>query len=194
MSKTSKFGLFSALLYLLMIAGCSTTPQAALDQANNGTYLITAMQGEISKFRLEEAAIGKLRLDALRQAQLKLARMDNVTADDDRLYAAAGRKSIPEHFTKIIGLVDARASDEKGLNEKIVTINKAFDNLLTPLPDGTKELGDAQKTMAILGNELSSEDRLRIFRDFAKDIKNSIDENKKKIEDAKESAPVLKDD
>ncbi|CAH1081237.1 hypothetical protein [Candidatus Nitrotoga sp. 1052] len=179
-----------ALTVALLLSGCSTTPQVALDQANNGTHLMTAMQGEISKFRAEEAIIGKVRVNNVREAQKKIATMDSITADDDRIYAAAGKKAISEHFEQIISLVDARAKDEQALNDRIASINKTFDNFLIPLPDGTKDLAGAQNALAILGNELSSEDRLKIFANFAKDVKKSVDENKKKIEAAKNAAGI----
>jgi hypothetical protein len=151
---------------------------------------MTAMQGEISKFKAEEAVIGKARVDNVREAQKKIATMDSITTDDDRIYAAAGKKAISEHFSQIISLVDARAKDEQALNDRIASINKTFDGLLAPLPDGTKELAAAQKALAILGNELSAEERLKIFANFAKDVKKSVDDNKKKIEAAKNAAGI----
>ncbi|MFL6659803.1 MAG: hypothetical protein ACJ8GW_17105 [Massilia sp.] len=147
------------------------------------------MHGEINTFKAEQAAIAKLRVDAIKQAQINMARMQNITADDDRMYAAAGKRNIADNLSTIIGLVDARAKDEQVLDAKIAEIDKTMGGLLTPLPSIDRELRDAQQSLAVLGNEQSSSERLRIFAGFAKEIKASVDANRKKIEDAK-SAPV----
>jgi cob(I)alamin adenosyltransferase len=189
MISTHKLALFFLWPLCLLLAACSSTPQAALDQANNGTSLMLAMQGEIAKFKTEQAAIASLRIDTIRQAQTNLARGQMITADDDRIFAIAGKKNISDNLSVITGLVDARDKDERALNDKTLEINKSLGGLLTPLPVIDKELKEAQKSLAILGNELSSEERFKIFSAFAKDIKKSVDANKKKIEEAK-NAPV----
>jgi hypothetical protein len=188
MSAMARLGLAAILLAAAFLAGCANTPQPALDQANNGTYLMTALQAEIGAFRANEALVGELRVAAVRDAQIRIARMESNTADDDRIYLAAGKKAVSDNFAKIVGLVDARAKDEKSLDDKVAAIDKAFAELLAPLPDGSKELAEAQKSLAILGNELSTEERLKTFAGFAKEIKKSVDENQKKIDEAKKNA------
>jgi hypothetical protein len=192
MNMTPKTGLILAIAAILPTCGCSTTPQAALDQANNGTYLMLAMQGEIQKFRAEEATISRLRVDALLQARLDLERKANIRADDDRLYAAAGKTAISANMPKIIALADARAKDDMALNATEEEINKSIAELLSPLPDMTKELENSKKSLAILGDDLSPAERLRIFANFAKDVKGSVDANMKKVEDAKQAAGAPK--
>jgi hypothetical protein len=192
MNMTPKTGLILAITAILLTCGCSTTPQAALDQANNGTYLMLAMQGEIQKFRAEEATISRLRVDALLQARLDLERKANIRADDDRLYAAAGKTAISANMPKIIALADARAKDDMALNATEEEINKSIGELLSPLPDMTKELENSKKSLAILGDDLSPAERLRIFANFAKDVKGSVDANMKKVEDAKQAAGAPK--
>lgn len=178
---------------VFVLSACSSTPQAALDQANNGTSLMLAMQGEVARFKAEQAAIASLRIDTIRQAQTNLARGQQITADDDRIYAAAGKKNISDNLTKVTALVDARAKDEKVLNDRIQEIHKNLSGLMTPLPSVDKEMKEAQKSLAILGNELSSQDRFKVFAAFAKDIKKSVDTNKKKIDEAK-NAPLAPND
>jgi hypothetical protein len=56
----------------------------------------------------------------------------------------------------------------------------------------TKELENSKKSLAILGDDLSPAERLRIFANFAKDVKGSVDANMKKVEDAKQAAGAPK--
>jgi hypothetical protein len=128
----------------------------------------------------------------LLQARLDLERKANIRADDDRLYAAAGKTAISANMPKIIALADARAKDDMALNATEEEINKSIAELLSPLPDMTKELENSKKSLAILGDDLSPAERLRIFANFAKDVKGSVDANMKKVEDAKQAAGAPK--
>jgi hypothetical protein len=180
-------GGLAALLALL--GGCASTPQPALDQANNGAALTMALQAEVQKFRQSQTVILQARLAGVRKLQAQIARYEIDSGFDARVLAAAGKTEAIAMHQALIELSDSRIQDEQALAAKLAELNDAFDKLLTPLPDTTKELAAAQKALATMGDQLPVKERFKIVSDFAKSVQKSIEDNKKKIDDAAAKAP-----
>jgi hypothetical protein len=170
------------------VLGACATPQAALNQANNGATLMAALQAELREFRQVQANVAKGRIDSVRRQNTLLATYDADAAFEERVQRAAGRDDQLRLYEALRNLADSRAKDEADLQAKLAEFDAAYAKLLSPIPDPGSNLGTAQQTLAVLGEELSFQERAKMAADFAKEIKKSIDENKKKIDAATAAA------
>lgn len=173
------------------LTGCGT-PQAALDQANNGAALTMSLQSELQNFRAVQANVAKARIDSVRKQSIMLATYDADAAFDERALKVAGKDDALKLYTTLKELADSRGKDEQALNAKITEMDESFSKLLSPLPDATQKLTATQKALAVLGSELSAKERIVLVASFAKSIKQTIDDNKKKIDAAAYAAPDAK--
>lgn len=188
MKTSNKIITGQTVLSVLILGGCATTPQGALDQANNGAALTMSLQAEIVRFRSIETTVMKARVALIKEQQISLAQYDSLRAFDDRIATAAGNGGPKTLETQLSDLADSRQKDEAALNAKIADLTATYDKLLTALPDPSGNLTATQKALAKMGDQLSVKDQISIVASFAKGIKQSIEDNKKKIEDAKVSA------
>lgn len=171
------------------LGGCAT-PQAALDQANNGAALTMSLQAEIQKFRSVQSEIARARVESIRRQQVQLATYESDSAFDERILRLAGKSEALSLYTTLKELSDSRLKDELSLKARLAELDESFTKLLAPLPDLTAKLTATQAALAILGEELSAKERIELVSIFAKAIKKTIDDNKKKIADAAAATPV----
>jgi chromosome segregation ATPase len=170
------------------LAGCATT-QAALDQANNGTALMMSLQAEVQKFRSVQSDVARARVESIRRQQVVLATYESASGFDDRVLRLAGKTDEFSLYSTLKDLADSRIKDEQALKARLEELDESFSKLLTPLPDLTEKLAAAQKALAVLGDELSAKERIELAATFASAIKKTIDDNKKKINDAATDTP-----
>lgn len=183
-----------ALGFLLLIAGITTlqgcnTPQALLDQANQGASLSLSLQTEMANFRAVQAAIAQQRLDSIRTQLSSIATLQSETDFEERLRKAAGTATTAALYSELRTLTDSRMADEKQLQQQLLQIDTDLAKLTSPLPDTAQALGNTQKALAVMGDELPVKSRLDAVAQFAGDIKKSIEDNKEKIEAAKGNSP-----
>jgi chromosome segregation ATPase len=178
-----------ALLLTLFVAGCAT-PQAALDQANNGAALTMSLQAELQNFRAVQATVAQGRIDSVRRQQAALASYEADSAFDERVLRLAGKGEALALHTTLKDLADSRQRDEQALLARLAEIDATFAKLLQPLHEATPKLKAAQEALAALGQQLTVQQRLDIASAFAKEIRKTIDENKKKIDAAQAAAPA----
>jgi hypothetical protein len=163
----------------LVLSGCAT-PQDALDQANNGAALTAALQAELREFRRVQANVAKGRIESIRRQTTLLATYDADAAFEARVQKAAGRDDQLKLYNTLRDLADSRAKDESDLQAKLAQFDSIYAKLLSPLPDPDNMLNTAQETLGVLGEQLSFQERAKMAADFAKTVKSTIDENKKK--------------
>ena len=174
------------LFIVTALAGCST-PQVALDHANQGVTLTTALQKELAEFERRQTVIESLRADVIRsdkKAALE-ARREFVIAD--QLFVLLGQQSRLASYRELGDLADLRAkaiADEKTAADDFA---KALDSTKAPLPPAGAKLAETGKALGALGTELSSAERLGIVTSFLSDVKAEVDKNKKKA-DASQAA------
>jgi len=178
-----------------MISGCAT-PQAALDQANNGAALTAALQGELREFRQVQANVAKGRIESIRRQTTLLATFDADAAFEERVQKAAGRDDQLKLYSALRDLADSRAKDDADLQAKLAEFDAVYAKLLSPLPDPGNKLQTAQEMLGVLGEQLSFQERSKMASDFAKTVKSAIDENRKKaaaaVAAAEAGAPGVK--
>lgn len=171
----------------LVLGGCST-PQPLLDQANHGATLTLALQAELAAFRGTQAEIAQQRLDSIRRQLASLATYQVESDFDDRLRRLAGGGA-QTLYADLRTLADSRGGHEAALAKQLADIDADLAKLLAPLPDTAQGLAATQKALAVLGEELSSKDRLAAASRFARTIKAAIDDQRDKIDAARQATP-----
>ena len=172
--------------------GCST-PQALLDQANHGATLAMSLQTEMTNFRAVQADVAQHRLDSVRRQLASLASYQIESDFDERLNKLAGTATTTQLYTDLRSLADSRGADEQLLAQQLAQIDADLAAMWLPLPDTAQGLATTQKALAVLGDELSVSDRVKVTSSFARQIKAGIEDNRKKIEAAQANtspAPV----
>lgn len=172
-----------------VLVGCAT-PQAALDQANNGAALTVSLESELRKFRSVQATIAQARIDSVRRQRTRLATYDSDAAFEERVKRVAGNTATLQLYAELKELSDSRAQDERELQKQLTELDADFAKLLSPLPDTTPALTASQGALLKLGKQLSYKERINLTAAFVKAVKKSIDENRKKIDEAIDAAPV----
>jgi hypothetical protein len=106
---------------------------------------------------------------------------------------AASKSEALQLYTALKELSDSRAQDAKQLQDKISSMDTAFEKLLDPLPEATKDLTATQKALAVLGEELSTRERIATTAAFVKEIRKTVEENREKIREAEKTAAGASD-
>jgi hypothetical protein len=171
------------VLAAALLSGCAT-PQAALDQANNGAALTQSLQAELQQFRTLQISIAKARMESVRRQQAVLASYEAESAFDERVLKLAGKNQALGLYASLKELADSRIRDEQALTARLAELDDTLAKLLVPLPEPTAKLNTTQETLAVLGHQLSAQQRLSLAAGFASEIKKAVDDNKKKIDAA----------
>jgi hypothetical protein len=175
--------LLTALALALGLAACST-PQPALDTANNGAALSAALEAELREFRRVQAVVASHRIDSIRAQRKQTARFQSDADFGDRVLVASGQDDRTALYLKLRALSDSRIKDEKDLAASNAAIDATLAKLLTPVPEGAEKLKPVEEAFAAMGQELSAADRAKIVYSFGKEVKKAIDDNAEKIRQA----------
>lgn len=181
--------LIVAALTALLCAGCSTPPPV-LDQARNTGALTAALQGEVQEYRRVQALIAQQRVDNIRVQLASVARNEMRTTYADLLDETVGTTEQKVLYRQLLELVNAYAELDQTHEAKLKRIDDQLSKVLSPLPDTNSKLAAAQKAVIPLSEDLSSSERLTTLTQFAKAVKEGIDEAKKKIDDAQKATPT----
>ena len=185
----SKFYRWVPLLAAVVLSACST-PQAALDQANNGAALTASLESELREFRRVQAEIAKARIESMRRQNTRLATYEVDAAFEGRVQEVAGKTGQSQLYAKLKELADSRVKDEKDIQAKLAKADESFAKLLSPLPESSGKLTATQQALMTLGEQLSYKERIELTASFVKTIKKSVEDNKKKINDAEAATPT----
>jgi hypothetical protein len=172
-----------------LCAGCST-PAPVLDQARNTGALTAALQGEVQEYRRVQALIAQQRIDNVRVQLDQVARNDMRAAYTDLLDEAVGNTEPKRLYRQLLALASAHAELARAHEAKLKGINEQLSKVLAPLPDTNAKLAATQKAVIPLSEELSAGERLSALTQFAKAVKDGIDEARKKIDEAQAATPV----
>lgn len=180
----------AALLGLLLaaVSGCGT-PQAALDQANNTAALSMSFAKEVENLRATQARIARDRLASLEDLNSSISKFDVDTRWRNDIQELAGRGDRLKLMATLKKAADARGTYEAELQNTLEAQRKANAELVSPLPSQHAALTELAEKLGILGEELSHRERLDILSAFARDVKQSVDENRLKIKEAQDNQP-----
>lgn len=157
--------------------GC-TTPQIAMDQANNGVRLTQGLQEELARYDTFMKASAERRIAAIQRIEEGAIRNIRERAMDDYLDQSSGRSTtwmasaqrMHEASQKYASLL---ADEEKSRQELVDRLAAVTKDLPTP----GQKLGAVQKAMADLGTELSAKERFAIVQKFIGESKDIIKQN-----------------
>lgn len=159
---------------LCTLAGCGSTPQAALDQANHGAALTAALEAELRTLRSVQAEVAKGRIESIRRLNTSRATLDAEGDFDERVQDAAQKPAHAQLTKTLTALGESRASDEQALQEALDKADQAYATLLSPQPDPSGQLQATQRALMALSEQLSVRERLALSAKFAKNVRQAI--------------------
>ena len=171
------------------IAGCKT-PQAALDQANNGAALTLSLQAQMAALHGTQATIAKNRIESIRRLNARVLNYKVASAFDDRVRMTASGSAEAQLERDLRALADSLAQDHSELARSLASLDANMSSLLQSVPVQTAQLSATQKAMAALGQESSLQHRVQVIAEFATTVKKTIDKNMEKSDAAAGSAPT----
>lgn len=158
------------LAVLVILSGCST-PQVALDQANNGVSLIQKLQNELQRYKTSSKLSSERRLGIIDQ-------LDTSTSNTALIHSMEQYRLSKAGLSDVLAARDRLRDDSDTLAKQIADRKKAqqdratrLADLVKGLPTPTEKLGEAQKAMAELGTELSASERVAIVTKFLEQAK-----------------------
>jgi hypothetical protein len=166
-----------------LLAACST-PQVALDQANHSAKLVSLLEMQLAEFRRVQSASEQARLDSLRRQRAALIAIDSAAQLDISASKSAGDTIREALASKMLSDADGVSAVHARAASAKETYDERLSALLSPLPATTAAMTEVQAKMAAMGTEIPREKRYAEFLTFAKDIRDNIEANKKKIKDA----------
>ena len=176
---------------VVMLAAC-TTPQAALQQANHTTSLMAELDRELAAFRHTRTVAEQAQRESIQDQQKALAEARVLSGPWIRSRTSAGDKAPAELMQKLIADAEALATDETEAANALKANDEAVAKLMTPLPGTNTALTKAQTNMALMGEELPAATRAVELRKFAQAVRDNIDANRKKIDEAQAAAAAKK--
>jgi hypothetical protein len=174
------------LLVAAMLMGCST-PQVALDHANQGVTLTTSLQKELAEFERRQAVIEGLRGDIIKSDKKTVLELRRDFVIADQLFVLSGQQGRLASYRELGELADVRAKAIAGEKAAAEAFAKALDATSVPLPPARAKLAETGKALGALGTELSAAERLSIVTTFLSDVKAEVDKNKKKADDSQKA-------
>lgn len=175
-------------LAVALLAACST-PQIAMDQANNGVKLTQQLQQEIERYQRHTKASAERRLEVVRAQEANALQRARITGfatfikskSDIDAPAASSARTIQEAHDKYAALVAEEEKGQQELAQRLAAVAK-------DLPSPSEKLSAVQKALAALGTELSPKERAAIVTKFLKEAKDIVDRNVKAAEPAASAA------
>ena len=171
----------------LALCGCST-PKPAMEQANHGVGLIAQLESSLTEFRRVEKNSLDARAESLLAQRKAIAFIDREKQRDLQARVAAGDKlsaTLIDNLvanTEGLALSQAEYTDSNARNEAEVAA------LLAPIPNTRSATATAQARLAEMGEELGWDIRRSELQAFIKAVKDSVEDGKKKIEEAEKKA------
>lgn len=175
------------MLAMVLLSACAT-PKPALDEANHGVALIAELEKSLAEFRRIETNSLNARAESIRDKKNAIALVEKTLARDMRTRAAAGDQASVKLYSSLIDSADAIAKEDAEYQAAIARNDATIAALLTPLPSTKEATSTAQAALADLGKELTPDERRAELIDYFKYVKASVQEARKKIDEAEAAA------
>ncbi|KQV47544.1 MULTISPECIES: hypothetical protein [unclassified Duganella] len=171
----------------LALCGCST-PKPAMEQANHGVGLIAQLESSLTEFRRVEGNSMKARADSLLAQRKAIAFVDREKQRDLQARVAAGDKLSATLIDNLVANTEGLALSQAEYSDTNARNEAAVAALLAPITDTRSGTSTAQARLAEMGEELGWDIRRSELQAFIKAVKDSVEEGKKKIEEAEKKA------
>ncbi|SFF56728.1 hypothetical protein SAMN05518865_101585 [Duganella sp. CF458] len=175
------------MLAALALCGCST-PKPVMEQANHGVGLIAQLESSLTEFRRVERNSMKARADSLLAQRKAIAFVDREKQRDLQARVAAGDKLSVTLIDNLVANAEGLALSQAEYSDTNARNEAAVAALLAPVPDTRSGTAAAQARLAEMGEELGWDIRRSELQAFIKAVKDSVEEGKKKIEEAEKKA------
>lgn len=169
------------------LAACNT-PQAALDQANHTTKLMSQLEIQLEQFRAVTSAAEQARLAMIENQRQVLARQQMSAKLQDIVKKSAGDTVEGPAREKLLAAADFIAGYDSSLDRSHKADQERLGGLLAPLPSTAASMNASQVAAAKMGTELPLNTRLNELAAAAKDIKGSVAQDVDKLKQAKANA------
>ncbi len=171
----------------VLLSACST-PQPALDQAQHGVSLIAELESNLAEYRRLQGVSQAARHAAIRMQRDAIGETEVIARRDARARAAAGDKQTVDLAEGLIAHADAIAADDAAYLANQAADQAALASLLAPIPSTRSATTDAQAALAVMGDQLTAEQRREELKGWIKEIRKNVAENRDKIEKAEAEA------
>ncbi|MEJ8836809.1 hypothetical protein [Ramlibacter sp. AN1133] len=170
-----------------LLAACAT-PSVVLEQARHTAGLAGQLELELKEFNRVQAvaADARLRSIARQEANIQLVAGQGRIAQAAR--AANGDTGVAKLQSRLVAVTTVTAEVDMDTAGAARRLDTELEALLVPLPSSSDKLLAAQKAVAQMGVELSPGERLAETRAFVKTIRESVEANRKKIDEAEAAA------
>lgn len=172
---------------LLAVGGCST-PKPAMEQANHGVGLLAQLESSLAEFRRVEGNSMKARADSLLAQRKAIAFVDREKQRDLQARVAAGDKLSATLIDNLVANTEGLALSQAEYSDTNARNEAAVAALLAPIPDTRGGTSIAQARLAEMGEELGWDIRRSELQAFIRAVKDSVEDGKKKIEEAEKKA------
>ncbi|HEY0062002.1 MAG TPA: hypothetical protein VGC21_07765 [Telluria sp.] len=172
------------LMGLSLLSAACSTPQVAMDQANNTVGLLSQLDQELAGLRQVQERIAEQSLASLRKIELRAGRGSADTAARVRLHRVAKDPLGPALFETVRDSADALANERDQAHTEAKALDARLAALMQPLPQSTQSIAAVQLPLAAMGTELSHQTRFAESRQFFDEVKAAVEANKKKIAEA----------
>ena len=173
--------LVSALAVVL--SGCST-PNPALEQANHTTALMGGLETELQILRRVAGASAEARQESMREQKLAIVNAKLLSGPRIRARISAGDVATQMMVDRMLADTDAIAADEAAASSALAANDAEIEKIMTPLASTSALMTQAQAKMAVMGTELPARTRAVELFAFVKAVKENVDQNRKKIDEA----------
>lgn len=177
---------FILLACLMLLSGCST-PQVALDHADNGVSLLTGLQTELRNYESRQAAIDEIRKRVILSDKSVSRVQTDKNLINDELYSLSGKSAELSAHRQLRNLADIRVKQVGDAAAMEKADKEVLDKLMQPLPPIQERLTASRKAMADLAQELSFADRLKVANSFLAEVKAEVEKNETAANDATKS-------
>ncbi|MGW8394706.1 hypothetical protein [Pseudoduganella sp. HUAS MS19] len=171
----------------LALGGCST-PKPAMEQAHHGVGLVAQLESSLTEFRRVERNSLNARAESLLAQRKAIAFIDREKQRDLQARVAAGDKLSSTLIDKLVANTEGLALSQAEYSDTNARNEAAVAALLAPIPDTRAATSAVQAKLAAMGEELGWDIRRSELKAFIKAVKDSVEEGKKKIEEAEKKA------
>jgi len=179
--------LVSVLSVPMLLCACATAPEA-MQQANHTVKVMALMEQEEAAFRSVMQQAETARKDSMTRQKASLERFKASAALDEQARISAGDTRGAALRDQLIANANEVARVKAQAQTVPADYSKQLDQLLKPLPSSASTLSEAQSKAAAMGQELSTSTRREELEVFLKGIRDSVKENRERIEKAKTDA------
>jgi len=173
----------------VLVSACST-PQAALDVANNTAGLVGEMDKELREFRRVQATLNRDRRDLVREQAQAIALSQAVIAENNLFHAETASPTVQATARSLQAMTLGLAEIDVRTQADLAAVDKRLLGLTSPLPATTDRAITVQKALILMGAELPRDVRLEEFQTFYRTVHDGVEKNRQKIKDAEHKATV----